>query len=484
MSRRSVIFIVLSVILVYLYQGYTWGRSDQAEIISLAQFMDNPSWYLQDLYVSTMVANEMNERLAITSLIHLVYNSPWVAFVLHFICTSFLVSGLFFLTKKIVPRDLSAFVVVWIVLVVLSSINLGGNEIYYNFLIGSVVAKALAIWTILMLLEKRWWLTSILLLTSCLFQMVVGLQIWIMVSCWAFHRLVNKKEIIWPLWAGLFVTILVCLPFITANSGDLSNVDFFEITEFRNAHHYFPAYFPWKGWIVYIGLFICTIYFILRWGLNDFFMVLVGTSVLGLLLYYLNLRFQFSSLILSSQWFKTTIWLEWIGVASFVFIFEMLLDDTIREVKTSVIISVIFVMTLVGADFKAWDINGTSINTDELRLASDLSDEEIETILVPPSFIAYKPLVHKSSPVEYKSFLHNKDDMAKWYDRIQSYMGLSIANRRNRDDFDKVAGEYMSTHLEYYQEAGIDCVIVPREFLTAGDYEILSETTDFVAVRP
>lgn len=301
--------------------GYEFGRGDQVEILPYSLILNGNSNFQHDFFYQSILKIWPNERWFISKLISLFgHNTQLFVFIAHFLCTIILILGMEKLGNLLLKHKLATRISIFLTLVIFNYYyNLGGNELYYNNLQGSSIAKSLGIWSIYFLFVEKINKTAICLLMATLFQPIVGIQLNVLfIGVLLFYYFKNKNigSFIIP-----FITIILSFAFIliiqlaykNANMGFPDN-NFFQIVfYFRNGHHYIPNQFQLNGWILLsLSYLLSLIYF---WHKREV-KLWIGLSIFIITFYCFGLGFKFLPII-SLQAFKLTIWIKYIGILSF-----------------------------------------------------------------------------------------------------------------------------------------------------------------------
>ena len=128
-------------------KGYQFGFSDHAEILPLTLHLENKELYPNDLYIQTITHINPHERWLFGHFLALLPGSLAIKFFfLYILFTYLLVLGANKLFYYLSSSWSSSMIAILIIIGPLDGINTGGNELFYNYLVPSLVAKSISIW--------------------------------------------------------------------------------------------------------------------------------------------------------------------------------------------------------------------------------------------------------------------------------------------------------------------------------------------------
>ncbi len=307
-------------VLLLLAHGYVFGHQDLIEVTGYLNFLQDPTLYPQDFYIQQITSRVPNERWMFVHLLNFFnISTPWSFLVAHFVISLTMLSGLIVTAREFIKSDLFAFVAVVATLVVFYKINLGGNEIYYNTLTSSLAAKAIGIWSIFFLLRQKPTTAILMLIPASLIHPLVGIQLFMIFAGTLFVQQINTGNQASPIkkyWSipVYLLTAGVWLYFLEKqfSGGNLDSTTFYKIIEFRLAHHFIPEAFGLKNYLVLVPLFLFGwVYFRKN---NEMLFWFFNFTILGLVIYTIGVELFQNTLFLSTQWFKTTIWLKYFSI--------------------------------------------------------------------------------------------------------------------------------------------------------------------------
>lgn len=163
---------------VLIYQGYQYGQSDQSQILPCIWQQDHPESYPADHYVQFYNHSPFNERTIIHFLYRFLgYNIPWVMFFWHMILSVAIITAWIRIANFFIRNKAFQWLAIGLILTIGHHTNTGSNEIYYNAVVPSLAAKALASWAIVCWLTSRFSRGNMLLIGATLLQPLVGVQL-------------------------------------------------------------------------------------------------------------------------------------------------------------------------------------------------------------------------------------------------------------------------------------------------------------------
>ncbi len=474
------LYLITVYLLILAFRGFEFASGDMVEIINYSKHMMNPKLLVNDFYINNISAVIPNERYVFSGVLKLFLGDyKWMIFITHSILTLFMLLGLFKIISLYIRQESFVWLTVLILFGPLYKINLGGNELYYNMLISSFVAKVFGVWAIYFYLIKKRSTAIIFILFSTLIHPTVGSQLFIIVIASRFLSflenrgcLVNKKELIsvmlYLLVAGGYIFVLLK----AVQDYGIDKNSYFEIFEFRVPHHFFPAYFPIKSYIIELMLYGMGIMFMLKYKMNDFtkFSIII---FFGILVYLLGVYLLKIPFVLNTQWFKATIWLELIYLIAVMKYFDDKVKLNLWQEKAVfyaiiTLCLVAWIMIIGGNNYFAQkpyqfseniDLNEEELLGKEVKRLTKSGDQ----FIWPIEFSGFKYYAERGAFVDYKSVVHRGTVLDKWYSRIKKVYGIDIKTRRKFKDIKKSARKiYKGMTIEkikQFRELGIDYIV-------------------------
>lgn len=483
---------ILLYLCLLIFHGYTFGYEDQIEIVPVLYQMDHPEVYQNDFFIQEVLKKPVHERWFFIHFIHFFHLfKPGIFLLLHALLSCVLILGLEKIASSFIHRPFIRWLSILSILLILYNINLGGNELYYNSLIPSLAAKALAIWGIYHVWKRKWKWAAPLLICTTFIQPLVGIQVILL----SFLSLIpySKKDLI-PEIKEFLVPLLVILAFIIPwlyllfvqhAKGDISNDLVFEILEFRLSHHFFPAWFSLKGYLVLPILGFAGIW---AFGKQAPFLArFIGWIILGCIVYTIGIYAFEIPLFLDTQWFKSTIWLKAFGtLALFQFIEKQITDKgqaklpilkflnwpTLSWIVPMGTLFAVFLVKLSPLPIikdRPYDLPWLNVLTPEQEICKIAGDVSAPTAIfvVPPDFTMFKWFSKRNSYVDFKAMIHHKDVMTEWYARVQFVYQIDLTSKLEQPDLIASANAFLgqldSQTIAAWKSKGIDYLITDRE---------------------
>lgn len=457
---------------VLIYQGYLYGAGDQSQILPCLYAQDHPGFYSSDHYVTSYLVAGINERSVFHFILRFLgYQSSWMIWVWHVIFSMALIMAWIKIAELGIKRKVFQYLAVASILIVGFHTSVGGNELYYNSVIPSLVAKALASWALYFWLEGKYKHWIIGLIIASFIQPLVGLQLFLITTfALLLTRLIEKapRFIPWNWLMGYGALMLPWYFLLSRFNGGHSHPEFFmDIMEFRLAHHFFPGSFGWFHWFVFGLMTVIVLRFYkhrLRW-----FMVLI---LLGCIVYSIGVGIFNKPLILYTQWFKTTIWLEAFAIIAVFVWLEKLVTKTERWQKLWMLIPVIILLLVSTYRLSGWFgdkpvymlpfVQTESAEVD-IALLANLNTPEEAVFIVPVEFSAFRWYSKRSLYFDYKALFHNEDFLASWYQRLQNIFAFSIEDKASGFELKAFSDELLSDpsqlSIDYWKSLGITHIV-------------------------
>jgi hypothetical protein len=438
---------LLTVYLIILgFRGFLFSSNDVADIMSYSKFLNDPELYPFDFYIQNISGTIPNERYVVASFIALFGDHiSWLSILMHAFFSMLLFAGIVKLSKLFIRNSFVPWLIVLILAGPLYGSSIGDCELYYNMFIASLAAKSIAIWSIYFLFTKKQDLAFFLLIPVSFIHPTVGAQLFlILISIFLFHLIFErtykgyKGALLYLSTAGIWIYLL---QFNVYEGAILETSALFEIFEFRLAHHFFPEYFNGSDWLFSLLFIAVSFYYFNKKRMNDP-LLFVGITVLGMVIYSLSIWILPVEIVLSSQWFKSYIWIELIGLISVFSIAEPYFNFFKASEKLSKFaFPLLWIAALSIFVLIHFNNNFIGDKKHELFYLDQLSDEAIIGILakentpkdavfvVPIEFTEFKYYSERSLYIDYKTVVHRKNVLGEWYDRIRFIYDIDITDR-------------------------------------------------------
>ncbi len=476
------IYLLSTYLLILAFKGFNYASNDVVDVMSYARYLQDSSLFNSDFYVSHIAGTIPNERYIFSGLLSFLGESlKWMPFFLHFIATLLFLTGLFRIFSLFLKSSPLIWISILVLLIPLYKFNLGGNELFYNMFIASYVAKVFGVWAVYYFLKNNKFNSFILIIFSTLLHPTVGAQLFIIFIATAIVNYlsgdIDKQKrktfigiIVYIVIAGIYLVVLLK----EVNNPGVTDKEYFEIFEFRNAHHFFPQYFPLKSYYIEMILYVMGIYFMIIYRLENL-LKLSLVIILGIIV-YLTGAFLFKlPLILSTQWFKSTIWLELFSLIAVMKYFEKEFPFfKTKEFDKGIFISfgfgsvLIWILVLSGFSYfkqKPYRlVSGMNLSPEEDigMKAKNISDKN-SVFIYPMEFTGFKFYSERSAYIDFKSVVHRRDALGEWYNRIKEIYGVDIRTRKTGKNLFEVAKDNYKRidkeKLRKFKEQGIDYMV-------------------------
>lgn len=492
-------WITLAIIYMALiaFHGYRFGDEDMTETLSYALYLKDSTLYPKDLYIQAVGPSFLNERYFFALLLSLFSKHlDWASYFMHLVTSLLLLSGLWELSSRFLKTHVYKLLFLLATLFVSYHLNLGGNEIWYNYFVPSHLAKSIAIWGIVFWLRDRQLQAYMIIALATFAHPVVGAQLALLFLIIDLYKskskilLTLRGPLVYALTAGIWIIAVFFGHLIGDQS--ISDREFYDIMETRLAHHFFPSYYPFWAWITLIPLFIVTS---LIWKKYDqkllhFFL----WSFAGMIIYYLGIEVFEIPGLLSVQWFKITVWLKPLSVLAFLMVIETFVSNrTSRFIGHGLLLSILIasIIQISGilrlVDDRPRHFPGTDYYTADMKLALTIRDKVASDacIIVPPDVTGIRYFSHRSLYIDYKSNIHSKSYLAEAAKRRKQLYGQDLQQRQSGADVMLESKKYyqqlQESDFEQYKSDGVEYVITTMEQKL--EFEVIASNSLFTLYK-
>ncbi len=423
-------------LLLFLRFSYTFGGNDQIEILPLASYLNDTTLFNKDFYVQIIAASWPNERFFIIQLIRLLPENLWNlwCFIGHLFFSFLLIIGLNKIASLFIKNKLFCWLAVIANLVFLYLVAPGGNELYYNQLIASLAAKAIATWAVYYYFRKDYFIAFNLLIPATLIHPLVGLHLFLVFS--AVYVLMNfkfsldffprffKSVILFMLIAFSYVLFLKYNNDKFDSLSQLSESDYYKIiVDFRNPHHYSPVTFPIKNYLVTIFLMLMSI---LAFRKNKVVLIFILTAILFFISGIANELFIKNATIATFQVFKIAVWIKYFGVIGLFVLLEKFLplDMLQKQIKYFGFITAFIIIGFVWGYYAEPKthlnnlLSNTADNEADICIKAQQFSSKEALFIHPVQFTKFHFYSKRSSFVNFKVMARNKNYIETWIQRL------------------------------------------------------------------
>lgn len=451
MNRHADILNVKTLVLLFLFYvallvvwGYEFASDDHVQIIPSLLAQKDSSLYKTDFYITHSMNDSFNERSFLLLFLKPFFDeSGWGIFILHSLFSMLLLTALFQLSYIFLQDKILCWLALCVLFIPLMYHSLGSVELYNA---GLSPAEAIAAWTIVFWLQRKILPAYIILIGASLFHPVVGMHVFLLITgveillqLFDKQHNIKVKKLILPVLlflctAGVFIFLLRS----RLNDAEMADEDFFTLFfSFRNAHHYIPHSFSKVDLILLLPVYICTpLLFFKRNKPVFYFSVLI---LLGCLVYTIAVEQFHSVLFASTQWFKSTIWLEFFAVVGVLallkeFLLKKFFNQTLLPITLLVCMGWVFVIFPGYSDFKniPYQFPFYTKTTDAIDICrqAEQATEKDALFLQPCSFSELKYYGRRSSYVEFKALTHKKSFLKEWGERFEKVYQVPLAGEK------------------------------------------------------
>ncbi|MEO6133342.1 MAG: DUF6798 domain-containing protein, partial [Saprospiraceae bacterium] len=270
----------------------------------------------------------------------------------------------------------------------------------------------------------------------------------------------------------LYVAVnIIWFYFLVSNNGSHSDPkSFMYIMEFRLSHHFFASYFGMIH-LVLSCIFALTCFWFYSGKLRWMFVMIVA----GCLFYELGVEILRLPIVLYTQWWKTTIWLE--AFAFIAIVTQVEKNDLIQTVSKNIGILLPVGLFAIVCYYRLSGLFGNkpdymfpwyySPSEDVVisRLAQQKTPDDA-VFIIPPDLTAFRWYSRRSQYVDYKAMIHTETFLKEWYFRIGSIYDYDLASKRFGVNFSDHADTMLSSPsprvIQNWKSHGITHIISPK----------------------
>lgn len=374
-------------------------------------------------------------------------------------------------------------------------------------MIPSLLAQVIGLWAFQFAVKEAFIKSAFLVIVAAFFQPLQGMQIFILLSSfYIYQSFVNNKIryqkvlyffLIWLLTAGFYIFKLTTQYNICSPQNALL---FADILEFRAAHHYFPMYFGLKNYIIVLPLLLFGFFYFslnknsLSVNKNALLMVRIifWIVTIGISVYCIGVQVFRSKMVLSTQWFATTIWLQFFSVIGLVVWIEKFcinfstFQKMLNKNHLSILffgISGFFALLFTTPQYRVFSQKNYDLpfqgykseknpNFWEIDIAQQVNQKtNKDAIFVTLTDATYfKYFSERSHFVDYKAIAHNCEAFTIWYEKIKMIYQINLENRRKKQDLPPLANQHFQQMTEKYflelkEKQGITHILTNKNHL-------------------
>lgn len=459
-------------VLFILIKGYTFNTDDQAEHLPQVYQMLDPELYPHDYFVQ-----ETNQIFTVRFYYErLVYAGATVmsvanwCFLLMLVFTSIMTYSIQRMYELVFGFEKLSWLAPILVLVVFNGWTVGGNGVFGNGLICSLMAKSLATLGLWRFLAKDQFGSGIAIGAATLFQPLVGFQLMLVQGLVLVSRMDLKS--IAKLGSGfLVIGSPMIIPLFIRQftlSGGESQLFWDVMYQFRNYLHYLPSMFPIthfaKSAIMLAVGVGAVLYF--RSTVRKDILISLAAILLGLAVYTVGIELIGLNAIGKTQWYKTTIWIALFGAIGLTAFLQLLVPEKLklgnrftRILPLTVIVFGLFMATNT-AKF-SWPPKRIMVGeyqlTDQEKMHQWIAEntDKDAVFLVAPNNYSFQCEAKRSIPIGFKAIIHEPEFMISWYQEFQRIYGIGLDNLDGRKTEEIATASYNSVRFSD-SNSGID----------------------------
>lgn len=479
-------FFALCFVLLY---GYTFNCSDQEEHLPQVYKLLNPALYRGDYFVEA-ASDHFTVRHFYVKVVYqlsLLLGVEYSSFILYILCMWFSFYFILKITSHFFLENKTALIAAALTPLLFNKFTTGGNYFFDTQLICTTIATPFCLGGIFFFLKKDWLKAGALCGIACLFQVLMGLQVFML---FALVTLLTEKKTDWKtIGKSVLVFAVVSLPMlyhILANQFGSSSFDqniFYEaLYSFRNPHHYLPSQFPFTDYlktIFLIGLSV-SLCALTKNAYTKWLVCLNITVILLLLFYFLSFEIFKWMVAGKMQLFKIMLWL---GLLNGIFVVAV--TTTLIGRKTTIkfynnrfetiisagsIILLLFIINLKNyfPDKISRRYNINSNYKSDLTLAHDWIKQNTDVKSVIMSFPSDNSLLCEAQrPVftAFKAIIHEPWFLNNWMQTFkQAYEITDVFTFKNPFNLEHIEN---NNYINGFTRPKVDYYIVKNNYDTA-----------------
>ena len=472
--------VVIAYVLIILAHGYIYGHRDMIEITPYVKYLLHPELYPNDFFIQHLTERYPNERYAFVHLLEMLGEPrPWVYWILHLLFSFLLISGFLNLAELFIKEKKLVYFATFLAFIALYPTNLGGNDLYNNMLTPGFVASSIGIWSLYYLVRAYDHRSILLLIPVTFIHPLVGIQLFIIYAGIFAVRLITKqffrksKSLIVSLLAYILTAgVWMYWLFQTFTKGQTTDASFFDIIQFRLAHHFIPSAFGWKNYALLIPMFLIGWHLNLKRNARLFWFF--NISMLGMIIYAIGVEGFHSSFFISTQWFKTTIWLKILSSIAIVFVGNQVVMRWFKKWKSGLVTAGLVIIGFFGvflgvkfnerhATTRDFPWKGIYNDAQRIALQAKALTPVDASFLTPPNYTYLKHFGERSTYVDYKAIVHHKSAMKAWYQRVKDIYQFKGTEKNSLERLNNANLPINAAAIQKFKSLGITHLITKEE---------------------
>lgn len=449
-----------------LVHGYQFNNGDQEEHLPYVYKLMDSSLYQND-YLVPLQTTQFTVRFYFAHLIKyfgFILSIPNVVLFLYLLCL-FIVGWVVSTIAENISKSQSVGILAPMLLILFNNYTIGGNSIIDVQLTSTVLSVALGAIAFLYFSKGKMVQASAFCGLASLFQVLIGLQLFILLFITAFS-IVNKNKwkqgakhiLSYLLFAGWMLFPMLLIQF--GSKSTLETEKYYDILfYFRNAHHYHPFCFP-------LGDYIKTL---LWWSIILFsvwagkkrhqlypFNFLLFLTGFGCILYFIGFTQLHIFSIGKLQWFKATIWPTFLGVIPVSIIISEKAKATSALYFTkirSLLCAFLVIILWIGLSNSAFVPlekfryryklgNYPQQNLEKMHVWISQNTAINAVFLTFPNDDSFLCEAKRSLSVAYKGVIHQPDFLLPWHEKMKDIYGIELSDKKCRKILDEATVLY------------------------------------------
>ena len=473
---------VFITIVILWWNGYQFGHNDQVETLPYILYLHDNTLFQQDVFIKSLTQAEPNERSAfVYMLLPFAQYLETAVIVFHLLFLLLLVAALQKIAQQFISNRIIVVLVVIATLTVFYLITLGEVDLYYNTFQGGNIALAMVSWAIYFFIKKKYFQSILLLVVATPFQILVGLNTFLLLAAVLLFQWFRKKEetktllmfgFVYAMTAGVYFLIVIMKK---ENSYcELSNKALFDLVfDFRNAHHFLIAAFPIKRSVAFLILVLMALFAAPKiFRTLPVLLIIAGALVGGYAIVTESTHFVPAA---AFQLYILTAWMKFFALVLIAAQATKCIPTAhVTPTKTTALL-----LLLCMASFSLlvnyqrptvayeW---GTAYKTQNKEIDICIKAKEhtakSAVFIHPFEFSALKFFGQRSAYTEFKAALHQRCGIPIWYQRIQEVYGIHTGITEKGFALKEKANQYLESYSEdkwqQLKAKGVTHAILPK----------------------
>lgn len=436
-------------------KGYQFNTDDQAEHLPQVYQLLDPALYPHDYYVndanSVFTVRFYYERFAL--IVAKTVGLEWGLFACTFLSVWLMAFSFAKIAERLFSNRWSVLLAPVLALIIFYGFTIGAVSVMYSSFISSTAAKGLAAFSLWQFLKRKAFVPGIFLGIATLFQPLVGLQLFLVLTAYMILKDRNWKRLATFSLTYIFIAAFILVPvfYIQATAKLAVDADWFYSVfyKFRNHLHYYPSIFPVRSYVKFTLLILVGMisYAYIKPRDSKFYPTFILLNLFGLLVYSVGLEVFDIYVLGKTQWFKMTIWMEAFSAIMIAGVVGELLTtistpQIIRKhtFSISMVAAVILLLAITNSTYlpqkyqHRYMIGNRSL-TDLERMYLWINEQTPKdvVILTSPNDNGFSCQAKRSMPSHWQAIMHQSFFIIEWYEDFSEIYGVSLQNLKGTD---------------------------------------------------